>query len=217
MTESDARRALPAPGEPAARPAPPPPSPFATLTLTPGLNKTFQTNRLFKYPTHFSVRTRACFPFTQQWPHPALANAPSLIPGVYFTWERESHPQAPPEPGRGVPAGPPLTSAASPDPLERDETGQTRKTGNAPCQERADFSAGSPRRQARDYSSLKPVNTPSPAPSPLPPCPGEGWKRYRKPASARGSAALERDRHPRGAIPVGREAPTSPAAANYHL
>lgn len=138
MTKSDARRALPAPEGPAARPAPPPPSPFPTLIPTPRLNKTFQTNRLFKYLTHCRVRTRACFPFTQQRPHPALPNAPSLIPGVYFTWERESRPQAPREPGRGrgVPAGPPLTSsprrlsAASPDPLERDEAGQTSKTGN---------------------------------------------------------------------------------------
>lgn len=161
---------------------------------------------MFQYLTHFSVRTPACFPFTQQWPHPALPNAPSLIPGGYFTWERDSHPQAPPEPGRGRGAPPALRSpphpGASPQPAPTPGTGRNRaneENREPPCQERADFSAGSPRRQARDYFQLKPVNT---AASPAP-CPRRGVEALPKTGFGAGLRRVGEGPAPPGSDPGG--------------
>lgn len=122
--------------------------PLPALVLMLRLNKTLQTNCLFKYINHFSVRIRACFLFAQQWPCPALTNAPSLIPGVCLIRDGGSRPWAPPWPGHGRPplatAHPPPRglAAATPDPPG---CGETRKTGNHRVRNGGDSSAGSPR------------------------------------------------------------------------
>lgn len=110
----------------------------------------------------------------------------------------------------------PLRSQPGPPGTGRSRANEQNR--EPPCQERADFSAGSPRRQARDYFQLKPVNTAaSPAPCPLPPCPRRGVEALPKTGSGAGLRRVGEGPAPPGSDRGGAESTDIPHARGCYL